>query len=307
MWVQATVLWLSLVVTSAVVQIESLGCYKDKNWDRAVDKLEGKDALLDGHYSKRVNPIQKCAEAAKKRGFTVFVVQSGGWCAADAKGNYAKHGESSHCRSDGEGGPWSNAAYRITDPPTCFEPGLDYHGEDISFLGGGEESASPESCQRSCQANAECVYFTWRNESETGGLFNTDGAGQCFLKHTKTETPDVGHANLISGPKHCAPPKPVDEFADLKCWKNKVPQQMDNLERTDPRLDQYDYKRRTDAISKCHAVARDAGYDFFAVGNNGQCWAGDGETYKHYGQPRSCPNHGEGRYGVTHVYEIIRA
>lgn len=94
------------------------------------------------------------------------------------------------------------------------------------------------------------------------------------------------------------------EYSSLGCWRNKIPQQMTKLEGSDERLDKWNYKRRDDAINKCHVVARDQGYAVFAVGNSGQCWAGSAEDYQKYGQPSSCPENGKGSYGVIHVYSI---
>lgn len=70
---------------------------------------------MDGAYFVRANPIAKCAAAAMRRGFHMFAVQNGGWCAASetAQNTFDKYGESSACKSDGEGGPWANEVYYI--------------------------------------------------------------------------------------------------------------------------------------------------------------------------------------------------
>merc|ERR1719219_3225945 len=96
-------------------------------------------------------------------------------------------------------------------------------------------------------------------------------------------------------------------YLDMGCWRNKIPQKLDLLERTDKRLDKYNYKKSSDAINKCFAVAADAGYDFFGVGNKGQCWAGYGEIYQTYGKPRSCPKSGKGKHGIVNVYMINKS
>ena len=77
--------------------------------------MEGKDYILDGNYYLRENAIAKCYQAAKKRGFRVFAVQDGGWCASSATAvtTYAKYGKSTACKSDGEGGSWANQVYNI--------------------------------------------------------------------------------------------------------------------------------------------------------------------------------------------------
>ena len=94
--------------------VKKVGCYKD-TWNRAVPTLEGKDGLLDGRYRTRRDAINKCAKAAKKRGYKVFAVQHGGWCASSATAQYTydKYGVSTACESDGEGGPWANQVYTI--------------------------------------------------------------------------------------------------------------------------------------------------------------------------------------------------
>lgn len=92
----------------------SFGCYKD-TYVRAINTLEGKDAILDGHYWQRKNPIAKCAVAAIRAGYSMFAVQNGGWCASSrlAKETFNKYGRSSACRSDDEGGPWANQVYTL--------------------------------------------------------------------------------------------------------------------------------------------------------------------------------------------------
>ena len=93
----------------------TIGCYKDTS-NRAIPTLEGADAILDGSYSSRKNPIAKCAVAAMRRGYSMFAVQNGGWCAASATApqTFDKYGKSSSCRSDGEGGGWANQVYLIS-------------------------------------------------------------------------------------------------------------------------------------------------------------------------------------------------
>ena len=96
------------------LEFQTIGCYKDEA-NRAITTLEGSDDVLDGSYSTRMYPIEKCAVAAIKRGYTMFAVQDGGWCAASATASstYNKYGVSSACRQDGEGGPLANQVYVI--------------------------------------------------------------------------------------------------------------------------------------------------------------------------------------------------
>ena len=92
-----------------------LGCWKD-DIPRALSSLEGKSAILNEHYTRRVNPIQKCHDAAVEAGYSIFAIQDGGQCfsSADAKSKYKKYGRSTACSSDGLGGPMANNVYEIS-------------------------------------------------------------------------------------------------------------------------------------------------------------------------------------------------
>ena len=73
------------------------------------------DPILDGSYTSRMNPIEKCAVAAMERNYSMFAVQDGGWCAASATApqTFDKYGGSSACGPDGEGGGLANQVYII--------------------------------------------------------------------------------------------------------------------------------------------------------------------------------------------------
>ena len=110
------VLWHSLHYTGALTQsifitAISRGCYKDTG-RRAIAPLEGRSRLLRGSYRRRRYAIQKCALAAKKRGFSTFAIQHQGWCASTkyAYRTYGRYGRSNRCRN-GKGGPWTNDVY----------------------------------------------------------------------------------------------------------------------------------------------------------------------------------------------------
>jgi len=77
--------------------------------------LEGADAILDGSYPSRKSPIAKCAVAAMRKGYSMFAVQNGGWCAASATAprTFDKYGKSTACRSDGKGGGGANQVYQF--------------------------------------------------------------------------------------------------------------------------------------------------------------------------------------------------
>ncbi|KAI8498912.1 hypothetical protein Bbelb_233650 [Branchiostoma belcheri] len=92
----------------------SLGCWADTDV-RAIPTLEGTDPRLDGGYQQRNDSVEKCYQVALSRGFAVFAVQNGGWCAGSdtASQGYSKYGPSTACGRDGEGGPWANQVYEI--------------------------------------------------------------------------------------------------------------------------------------------------------------------------------------------------
>ena len=93
----------------------SLGCWRDKR-ARAIPQLEGSDPSLRDNYMRRSDAINKCYRVARARGFVLFAVQNGGWCAgADNFNGYQIYGQYDKCRN-GKGGPWANDVYRITNP-----------------------------------------------------------------------------------------------------------------------------------------------------------------------------------------------
>ncbi|XP_078703706.1 uncharacterized protein LOC144928887 [Branchiostoma floridae x Branchiostoma belcheri] len=111
------------------VNYVSLGCWTDTA-DVAIPTLEGADPRLDGSHAARSNAIEKCYQVARSRGFTVFAVQDGGRCAGSADGHntYNKHGPSTDCGTDGQGGPWANEVYQITDVDDCIPGACDNGG-----------------------------------------------------------------------------------------------------------------------------------------------------------------------------------
>ncbi|XP_066284939.1 uncharacterized protein [Branchiostoma lanceolatum] len=121
----------------------SLGCWRDTG-NRAIPTLEGTDPRLDGSYGARQNPIEKCYQVALSRGFAVFAVQHGGWCAGSTDGHntYNKYGPSTACRADGEGGPWANAVYQITGRPTGCRGWTRWYDRDNPSATGDWENLS---------------------------------------------------------------------------------------------------------------------------------------------------------------------
>ncbi|XP_078364962.1 uncharacterized protein LOC144649346 [Oculina patagonica] len=97
------------------VKYESLGCYRDEGV-KAIPSMEGRDILLKDSYSQRNDAIQKCAVAAKVRGYKTFALQDGGMCVGSPRANktFGKYGKSQDCKNDGKGGPWANQVYNLT-------------------------------------------------------------------------------------------------------------------------------------------------------------------------------------------------
>ncbi|KAI8495168.1 hypothetical protein Bbelb_271540 [Branchiostoma belcheri] len=92
----------------------SLGCWTDSN-NRAIPPLEGLDPRLQDPYRLRQNAIEKCYQAARDRGYDVFALQDGGWCASSsaAREAYRQYGPSHRCANNGKGGDWANHVYEI--------------------------------------------------------------------------------------------------------------------------------------------------------------------------------------------------
>ena len=78
--------------------------------------MERRDILLKDSYSQRNDAIQKCALAAKIRGYGMSALQHGGMCVGGPNANetFDKYGKSQDCKNDGKGGPWTNQVYRLT-------------------------------------------------------------------------------------------------------------------------------------------------------------------------------------------------
>ena len=94
----------------------SIGCFWDTG-NRAIATLEGTDPRLDGGYQSRINAIEKCAAVARDRGYHMFALQHGGWCASSCTAcqTYNMYGPSDACGGDGEGGGWANHVYILVD------------------------------------------------------------------------------------------------------------------------------------------------------------------------------------------------
>ena len=101
-------------VSTPSMEYSSVGCYADKP-HRAIQTLEGRDPIAVENYDVRTRAIEKCALAARRKGFTMFAVQYGGQCmtSATAEKTFNRYGESNQCNTNGKGGSWANNVYII--------------------------------------------------------------------------------------------------------------------------------------------------------------------------------------------------
>jgi len=193
-----------------------------------------------------------------------------------------------------------------TPAPTTTTPKtLDcLEGSGSNYIGTHSTTRSGRTCQRWDSNTPHKPNAPSKKASNYPDASIADAANYC--RNTDGEpSPWCYTTDKRKRWEFCDVPTCTDHgYEDMGCWRNKIVQKLNLLERTDERLDKWNYKNRDDAINKCMNVAADAGYDFFAVGNKGQCWAGHGDIYQHYGQPRECPTGGKGKYGIVNVYMI---
>ncbi|XP_015765053.1 PREDICTED: uncharacterized protein LOC107343965 [Acropora digitifera] len=93
----------------------SLGCWND-SIEHSLPLLEHSDPILEDSYQSRPNPLLKCGQVARRKGFVVFAIQRGGMCFGGPRAeiDYRKYGISRKCR-DGLGGTYANNVYRLID------------------------------------------------------------------------------------------------------------------------------------------------------------------------------------------------
>ena len=93
-----------------------LGCFQDNNITPAIPSLESDNSTyLDGNFTKRDNPLKKCALEAAKMGYRVFALQNGGECLSGpyAHLNYSKYGAGSCSLDHVLGGVNANDVYLL--------------------------------------------------------------------------------------------------------------------------------------------------------------------------------------------------
>ncbi|XP_015775212.1 PREDICTED: uncharacterized protein LOC107353382, partial [Acropora digitifera] len=254
------------------IGLQRIGCFKDTG-RRAIPQLDGKSLLLRGNYKRRRFAIQKCAYAALKRGYRMFGVQDGGWCASGPRARYtfAKYGRSRRCRN-GKGGPWANDVYRIS--------GI---------------------CKVKTTKGYCCVFpFKYRGRFYNKCARNSRGQSWCYT------SPDRKRWGYCRGGNRPRPMKltPFVRFKSLGCYKDTGRRAVPQMDGRNPLVTGY-YRKRADAIVRCGLVAKRFGYRVFAVQHQGWCATGPRAhlTYRKYGRSNRCRN-GKGGPWANDVYRV---
>lgn len=283
---------------------ETIGCFKDTS-TRAIATLEGKDSLLSGPYQSRRNAIGKCAAAAMRKGYRMFAVQNGGWCAASATAHktFDKYGKSIACRSHGKGGPWANQVYVIKDYETigCYR---DTGNRAIQPLE-GEDSILDGSYGFRQNPIAKCAVAAMRKGYK---IFAVQHGGWCAASATAYKTFDkYGKYNACQSDGEGGPwanqVYVIKDFETLGCYRDTGNRAIQPLEGKDSLLDG-SYGSRKYPIIKCAVAAMRNGYSVFALQNGGWCAASATgiKTYDKYGNSSSCGSDGEGGPWANQVY-----
>lgn len=82
--------------------------------------MEGTHTFLMDSFLTRKNAVDKCALVTKSRGWKVFAIQDGGWCASSSIAHltYNKYSTADNCVG-GKGGMFANDVYIIDGK--CFK------------------------------------------------------------------------------------------------------------------------------------------------------------------------------------------
>ena len=96
------------------------------------------------------------------------------------------------------------------------------------------------------------------------------------------------------------------EYVNIGCSADSSPRAIETLEGTDSRLDGL-YKSRVNAIQKCATVARDNGFNMFAVQDGGWCASSCTacQTYDMYGTSTACVGDGKGGSMANDIYVFV--
>ncbi|XP_076807267.1 uncharacterized protein LOC143450551 [Clavelina lepadiformis] len=307
---------LAVFKTGAInVPVKSFGCWRDTS-NRAIPTVEGSSSLLDGAYQSRSNALQKCARVALERGYKIFAVQNGGWCAtsATARQTYMKYGTSNKCKADGEGGPWANHVYEVQSTGFVEKKDLgcwrDTSNRAIPTVEGTSSLLDGSYTARS-DALRKCARVTFNRGNDIFALQNGGWcatSGNAHLTYKKYGGSSQCQSDGEGGPWGNAVYEFISyfEYQSRGCWRDTSSRAIPTVEGSSPILDGA-YQHRHNALEKCARVAEYRDYKFFAVQNGGWCATSHsaGSTYRKYGRSNACKTDGEGGPWANHVYEII--
>ncbi|XP_078364950.1 uncharacterized protein LOC144649337 [Oculina patagonica] len=317
------------------VKYESLGCYRDKP-ERSISSMEGRDIFLKDSYSQRNDSIQKCAVAAKVRGYKTFAIQDGGMCVGSprAQETFGKYGKSQGCKNDGKGGPWANQVYNLTGTMEdilssvyytklgCFNdtqartiPSLE--GQDPVLDGNYTQRQDViRKCALAAKRRGHQVFVVMADGQCASGP-NTDknfvkfgyGKKQCSTMAVSNEVYIHGFDNVDAGLL------PLVEYESVGCYKDsneRAIESVDGIPHYDfpePYLLWRDYKKRNQAIQKCALFAKLQGYKMFAVQDGGHCRTSPTahKTYNKYGESQDCKSDGKGGPWANQVYRFTKS
>ncbi|XP_065647209.1 uncharacterized protein LOC101241784 isoform X3 [Hydra vulgaris] len=302
-----------------IVEFRKLGCWKDTPI-RALFDLEGKSQLLDGSPQQRLDPLIKCYKAAKANGYLIFALQYGGQCFAGNGLAYQKYGTSNACNVDGRGGAWSNAVYQED-----FKYGN--YSETLEFKKLGCWKDTPERTLVELEAKSSILDGSPQQRSgsllkcyiaarERGfKIFSLQYGGQCFagngVSYQKFGKSNDCNQNGKGGTwanevytlnEQSLKEQVVVNFKKLGCWKDTPSRTLFELEGKSSLLDGSP-QLRLDPLIKCYEAAKANGYSIFSLQYGGQCFAGNGTSYKKYGRSSKCNVDGRGGTWANEVYK----
>ncbi|XP_077968095.1 uncharacterized protein LOC144422133 [Styela clava] len=324
--------------TSSSFKYASIGCFKDTG-RRAIPQADGRFPTLKGNYQRRSNAIQKCAKVASDKGYKVFSVQNGGWCATgpNAHTTYKKYGPSNACKGDGKGGPWANQVYGVNgwrpSGQISFETGSPFKYASIGCFKDTGRRAIPQADGRfptlkgNYQRRSNAIQKCAKVASDKGyKVFSVQNGGWCATgpnAHTTYKKYGPSNAckgdgkgglwaNQVYGVNGWRPGGQISfetsssfKYASIGCFKDTGRRAIPQADGRFPTL-KGNYQRRSNAIQKCAKVASDKGYKVFSVQNGGWCATGPNAhtTYKKYGPSNACKGDGKGGPWANQVYGV---
>jgi len=257
-----------------------VGCFKDKG-NRAMPFIR----------SYLIDPIRKCAERAKKDGFTTFGLQNGHECygGPEASNTYNKYGRSKEC-SNGVGGSWTTDVYQWKD---YIHVGC-YKGNGLTEnLGTISKGNVVTKCAALARKDHYAV-FAIRNGNECWSGPNAEREFDKYGKGTGCKIGPNGQGTMLSDVYS------FKMYRNIGCYKDNV------FFRAIPWIIYTIYPTKT-AVANCAARARSYHAIGFAVQLDPfgrQCYYIKDKhvNYGKYGRSDNCGGGGVGGFVANDVY-----